>query len=488
MKKFITLFSLLLVLALVLAACGGAATPPPQESEPAAQEEAAEEPAAEEVATEEAMAEEAVATEEAMAEEAAATEEAMAEESGEAMPAGDVTFFSTQFVPVEEQEVFRDILSAGGFDVIGSEEGPLLDVVLAGQQAGQGDIDVIGALHGTFPPLAREDALMNMIDIAEDLLDTRELTPAYLETGLLGTDDYLYYVPWMQATYIMAAHKDALEYLPEGADINALTWEQFSTWCQTLMEETGEPRCGMPHAGLFHRFLEGYMWPSFTGGMATQFKSAEAAAMMEWARDSLWPYVSPNSINYEFMQEPLLAGEVWVAFDHTARLLDALNAEPDNFVTFPAPAGPAGRGFMPVIVGLGIPNTAPDPEGGAKLIDYLTTPEVQGQILEQLGFFPVVSGVDTSNLPAGIALEADAVELQSSSSDALPALLPVGLGERGGEINQIYRNAFDRIVLEGEDIQTVLDEEGANLQALFDETGAPCWSPDPPSDGPCQVE
>ncbi|MCB0165147.1 MAG: carbohydrate ABC transporter substrate-binding protein, partial [Anaerolineae bacterium] len=148
----------------------------------------------------------------------------------------------------------------------------------------------------------------------------------------------------------------------------------------------------------------------------------------------------------------------------------------------------AGRGFMPVIVGLGIPNTAPDPEGGAKLVDYLTTPEVQGQILEQLGFFPVVSGVDTSNLPDGIALEAAAVEAQSSSSDALPALLPVGLGDRGGEINQIYRNAFDRIVLDGEDIQTVLDEEGANLQALFDETGAPCWAPDPPSEGPCQVE
>ncbi|MCB0165148.1 MAG: extracellular solute-binding protein, partial [Anaerolineae bacterium] len=326
-------------------------------------------------------------------------------------------------------------------------------------------------------------------DIAEDLLDTRELTEAYLQTGLLGTDDYLYYVPWMQATYIMAANKDALEYLPDGADINALTWEQFSTWCQTLMEETGTARCGMPQGGggLFHRFLEGYMWPSFTGGMASNFQSSEAVSMMEWARDDLWPYINPSSINYDFMQEPLLAGEVWVAFDHTARLLDALNAEPENFVTFPAPAGAAGRGFMPVIVGLGIPNTAPDPEAGAKLIDYLTTPEVQGQILEQLGFFPVVSGVDTSNLPAGIALEAAAVEAQSSSSDALPALLPVGLGDRGGEINQIYRNAFDRIVLDGEDIDTVLAEEGANLQALFDETGAPCWAPDPPSEGPCTV-
>jgi multiple sugar transport system substrate-binding protein len=210
--------------------------------------------------------------------------------------------------------------------------------------------------------------------------------------------------------------------------------------------------------------------------------------MMEWARDSLWPYVHPQSINYEFMQEPLLAGEVMVAFDHTARLLDAFNQQPENFVAFPAPAGPAGRGFMPVIVGLGIPSTAPNPDASAELIDYLTTPEVQGKILNELGFFPVVDGVDTSNLPEGIAIEMDAVVSQGNSPDALPALLPVGLGDRGGEINQIYRNAFDRIVLDGEDIEAVLEDEGANLQALMDETGAPCWAPDAPSQGPCQVK
>ena len=69
----------------------------------------------------------------------------------------------------------------------------------------------------------------------------------------------------------------------------------------------------------------------------------------------------------------------------------------------------------------------------------------------------------------------------------LPALLPVGLGDRGGEINQIFRNAFDRIVLDGEDIAAVMDEEGNNLQALMNDTGAPCWAPDPAGDGPCQV-
>ena len=57
--------------------------------------------------------------------------------------------------------------------------------------------------------------------------------------------------------------------------------------------ETGEPRCGLPHAGLFHRFLEGYMFPSFTGGMVSNFRSAEAAEMMAWARDTLWPTIHP---------------------------------------------------------------------------------------------------------------------------------------------------------------------------------------------------
>jgi multiple sugar transport system substrate-binding protein len=396
----------------------------------------------------------------------------------------DAIFFSTQFVPVEEQEKFRTILQTGGFDVTGSEEGPLLDILLSGS----GQVDVVGALHGTFPPLARADAMQNMIDIADDLSATREFAPAYLETGLLGTQDFLYYVPWMQATYIMAANKQALEYLPSGADINALTWEQLGEWCQNLLDQTGNQLCGVPHAGLFHRFLEGYLWPSYTGGMVSNFQSQEAMDMLTWVRDSLWPTINPESINYEFMQEPLLAGDVWVAFDHTARLLDAFNQKPDDFVAFPAPSGSAGLGFMPVVVGLGIPTDAPHPEAAKELIDFLTRPDIQGTVLKDLGFFPVVTGVDFSGLPAGVALEAAAVTAQSGAANALPALLPVGLGERGGEINQIFRNAFDRVVLNGEDIQTVLNEEGANMQALMDETGAPCWAPDPASTGPCQVK
>jgi multiple sugar transport system substrate-binding protein len=221
--------------------------------------------------------------------------------------------------------------------------------------------------------------------------------------------------------------------------------------------------------------------------MVTGFNSEEAVEMFQFLLD-LWPYVNEQSVTYSFMQEPLLAGEVMIAFDHTARLLDAFNEDPDNFVAFPAPAGPAGRGFMPVIAGLGVPFTADNPDGADATIGYMLSPEVQGQVLAELGFFPVVSGVEVEDLPVGIQIEIDAVTAQANSEDALPALLPVGLGDRGGEINQIYRTAFNRIVLEGEDTATVLAEEAENLQALLDDTGAACWPPDPASEGPCQVE
>lgn len=402
---------------------------------------------------------------------------------------GKVTFMSTQFNTVEESDKARAILADfGDVDFVPSEEGPMIDLLKAEAQAGSGTVDLVGALHGTFPVLAQEDVLFDLSDLLAEIQAEYELPQAFVELGKLGTEDYQYYIPWMQATYIMAAHKDALQYLPEGADLNALTWEQLAAWAKNIYDATGEAKLGLPVAGLFHRFLEGYLYPSFTGGMVTGFKTAEAAAMWEWFKTDLWPYVHPQSITYEFMQEPLLAGEVLVAFDHTARLINAFNERPEDFIGFPAPAGPAGRGFMPVVVGLGIPFTAPNPDGAETLLKYLLSPETQARVLKDLAFFPVVGGVDTSGLSAGVAIEAGAVAAQASSPDALPALLPVGLGSRGGEINEIYRNAFSRIVLNGEDIQTVLEQEGANLQKLLDETGAPCWPPDAPSEGACQLQ
>lgn len=404
---------------------------------------------------------------------------------------GTITFLSTQFNVVEEAEKARAILAAfegGAVEFVGSEEAAMIDLLKAEAQTGAGTVDVIGALHGTFPTLVNEDLMFDLTDLLASIEEGTDVNDGFVQLGRMGTEDYQYYIPWMQATYTMAAHKDALQYLPEGADINALTWAQLAEWGKAMQEATGEPQLGFPVKGLFNRFLQGYAFPSFTGGMVTKFKSEAAVEMMRFLRDDLWPYVNPESINYDFMNGPLLSGEVMVAFDHVARLKPAFDERPQDFIAFPTPAGPAGRGFMPVVVGLGIPFTSPDPEGAEALIRFMLSPETQGAVLRDLGFYPVVSGVDTSNLPEGVSIQLGAVEALANSPDAIPALLPVGLGARGGEINEIFRNAFDRVVNKGEDIQTVLNEEAATLQTLLDETGAACWPPDAPSEGACQVE
>ena len=89
------------------------------------------------------------------------------------------------------------------------------------------------------------------------------------------------------------------------------------------------------------RFFQGYFYPSYTGGVVTTFRSAEAEKGWETFK-ALWAVTNPNSTNYDFMQEPLLAGDVWIALDHVARVKDALDAQPDEFVAFPAPAGSEG--------------------------------------------------------------------------------------------------------------------------------------------------
>ncbi len=411
--------------------------------------------------------------------------------TGVSAQGGKVEFFSTQFNIVDEQETFRTILANmdGEVDFVPSEEGDVITTVTAEKGQDSGSVDVIGALHGTFPTLVSNDVLFNLNGLLENLQSQVEIAPAFVELGKMGTTDYQYYIPWMQATYIMAANKEALPYLPEGADVNALTWDQLAAWAKNIYDQTGEAKLGFPgDPGLWHRVLEGYLFPSFTGTMVAGFKSQEAVDMFTFLKNDVFPYVNPQWITYQFMQEPLLSGEVWIALDHTARLKDALEQQPDNFIAFPAPAGPKGRGFMPVVVGLGVPTNAPNPDGAVALIQFLLQPDTQAMVLKDLGFFPVVSGVDTSGLSAGIALEADAVNAQASAEDALPALLPVGLGDQGGAFNQIYKDAASRILLDGDDIQTVLNEEGANLQDLLNQTGAPCWPPDAPSEGACQVQ
>jgi multiple sugar transport system substrate-binding protein len=397
-----------------------------------------------------------------------------------------VLFWSTQAKPVEETQKMRDqVLSGfeGGVDYQPQDDGPWLTRVQAELQAGSGTIGVLGALHGSLSSLAAD-----LVDLSDVDLGGAKVNEAYRELATLDTGEQKY-LPWMQATYIMAANKKALEFLPEGTDLDTITYDQLTAWSKNLAEKTGSPKFGFPGGpdGLKHRFFQGFLVPSYTKSMVTKFRSAEAEAGWNKFKE-LWQYTNPNSTNYAFMQQPLLTEEVWVAFDHVARLADAFNQKPDDFVAFPAPAGPAGRGFMPVVAGVAIPKTAPDMDKAKALVAYMLKPETQIATLRATNFFPVVEVTLPDDMPNSVKLSAPAVAAMTGAEDALPALLPIGLGDLGGKFNQVYTDTYERIVLGGQDVRAVLDEQADVLRGLLEQAKAPCWAPDAPSQGACPVE
>jgi multiple sugar transport system substrate-binding protein len=314
----------------------------------------------------------------------------------------------------------------------------------------------------------------------------RTFIPDLVKAGQIGGIQS--FIPWMQATYLIVAHRQAMPYFPRDRNPLAMTYDDLLQWGQNIKEATGQRRIGFPAgpAGLYGRFLHGYVYPSFTGAQVKKFKSAEAVEMWRYLR-RLWGVTHPSSFLYGFMHEPLLLGEVWVAWDHTARLLPALRERPADFVVLPSPAGPKGRSFLAVIAGLGIPRHSPNPEAAERLIEYLTRPRTQVTTVQGVAFFPTVREAAGALPTGGLRVIAEGVTAQATARDARTALLPIGLGARSGEFVPLYVDTFREIAVLGKSIEEVLAAQARKLEELYRAMNAVCPPPDP-AERPCRPD
>src|SRR5687768_11226248 len=138
-----------------------------------------------------------------------------------AQDGGDIVFLSTQLSQVTEAEAMRNEILAGfegGVEFVTDDLGPFNDRVAAEGQAGEGagEVGLLGGQHGDFASFVEQGLLMDLSDLLAELGD-RGFPEQYVELGRYGTEG-VYYIPWMQATYVMAANRSALEHLPEGLD------------------------------------------------------------------------------------------------------------------------------------------------------------------------------------------------------------------------------------------------------------------------------
>ncbi|NJS36429.1 MAG: ABC transporter substrate-binding protein [Brachymonas sp.] len=358
-----------------------------------------------------------------------------------------VNVVSTQLRPVQEIEKVRTVLIKDAkpeINWIGEDPNTYNTRLMAESQASSGKVHVTIALDTELSPLNAAGALQDVDDVMGRLAN-REWSSASKDLAKMGGNNTRF-IPFLTNTFQMAANKKALQYLPQGANINNLTWAQTIQWAKNMKAATGEDKFGLPGgpSGLIHRFFQGYALPAYTGGVVRNFKGADAEKMWADLKD-LWTVTNKRSTSYNAMEEPLKTGEVWVAFDHTARLLPALNDKPDDFVAFPAPSGPKGRFFMPVISGLAIPKNTPDRAASEAAIAHLTSPAVQAAALREVGWFPTVK-TEIGSLPRGVQIAAIGVGQTFSAPGARGALLPSGLGAKNGEFNKVFIDSFQRIM------------------------------------------
>lgn len=399
---------------------------------------------------------------------------------------GSATFFSTQFTPVEEKQRFEAVLKTfvtdpvTSFNSVGVSD--FTTNLKTQVDAKQLQITVAGALHGDLTPLA--DYLEDIDDLVADA-QAAGIPQAMLDLGKLGGTKQKY-IPWMQATYVVAVNKKALAWLPAGADVNALTYDQYLAWAKAANAANGKPVFGFPAGpkGLYHRWFQGYLLPSFTGAQITRFTSDDAITGWTWMQE-FWANCNPASTNYDNLQEPLARGEILVGWDHVARLVAAPKDKPDDWLMVPAPIGPKGLGYMLVVAGMAIPKGA-DKANAKKVIKALSAPKAQVEVLKQNAFFPVVKAELPSDLPAPVKLEAQAVAAQMNSPKALLALPPVGLGTKDGELSQVFKDCFKEICLNKGDPKTVVTKYAATISAILAAAKVPCWAPDPAATV-CQV-
>jgi len=278
----------------------------------------------------------------------------------------------------------------------------------------------------------------------------------------------------------MAINKKAFDYLPSGLKKEDVmngtqkwTYDALLAWSKNLMEKTKAPQLGFPLGpkSLWHRFLHGCIYPSYTGAQASKFDSGEALTMWTYLKN-LFKYVHPACTTWDNMDQPLLRNEVMIAWDHTARVKQAVVERPNDFVIAPVPRGPKGRGYLVVLTGLSIPKGAPNMDESIKVIDFLTSPKTQVAILENVGFFPVIQEASAAMPEGALKILTQGVVTQSSAADSIVCIAP-GLGAYGGEFNEIYRSAFDRIVFKNEATSKVLTELSQRLKKIFTQAGVP---------------
>jgi len=367
----------------------------------------------------------------------------------------------------EEQQFIREEILPGfenEFNVkVELEVIDNIEKVMEAQKASDKWTTDVVMTHSGKMPLYIENAYVQPLNDIKDSLDIHFMD-AFESATTEGNNSY--YLPISADVYLLIANKKALPYLPEGADVTKLTWDQYKDWGINMAKEVG-PKVSFP---LMPVKATVYQMGGLGLSYGSEFPMINSDGMVD-AWNVVGEMVKNNAIletsfNYGDPIEQMKSGEAWLSFYHMVPVGDIYSSAPAKYVVAAAPAGPNGNGSIAGAWGVGITAGTKNKEVADEFIKYLTRPEVLYQVAAGTGgFIPPVDEViaQLGEEPKDIIMKKGLDTLQNGVVSGVPGSDYTDWGAVKSVYDTVFKTMWDN---NGSLDQSFLDEQQKALEAL----------------------
>ena len=324
-------------------------------------------------------------------------------------------------------------------------------------------MDIVCAYVANMPEWIEEEYVEDLTSYVKSW-DDRHFSPTF-EYGT-NFEGKQYFIPVGADVYLTIANKKAVKYLPQGTDLDKLTWEDFAKWSNAIAKGEGEGKTvvtGIPMKSLVYQFGAISLSYGATFPDINTPEAIKAWEIMVSMKDDFIPAV----LNVDNCVAPMKREEAWFSWMHCARAGQVYSANPANFVVAPVPEGPAGIGSIAGVSGYGVLKNAPNKELAIKFLEYITRPDMQVKIAKGTGGFipPVEEALNYLGDDPEDEVVAKAVMVLSKGR---VSGVPGGDYQDWGAVKKVFDDVFVEMVLNGDGTvdKALLDEAQAKLDAL----------------------
>ncbi len=388
------------------------------------------------------------------------------------VPSKTLVFSSRLFSPPAEQlffinEIIKPFEEEHGvtvnFQII--DDATLLQRAEVQQTTNHVTTDIVVSHNGSMPQWLDNGWVEDLTDVVAGWTD-RTFSEAFVTDT--NRDGKQYFLPVGADVYLLLANNKALPYLPDGVDLDAITWDQYAAWAVAVAEGEGEGKVcitGIPSKSWVYMF--GGTGLSYGAGFPDANSEGAMAAWKVWETIGKAGGFVPTVLNIDSCVDPMMREEAWLTVFHNARAGQVYASNETAFTLAPAPSGPVGIGSIAGVSGYAVMKGSANYDLAISFLEYLTRPDIQVKLAKGTGgFIPPVE--EARDYIGDEAIDEVINKAVLVLNNGVVSGVPGSDYQDWGAVKACYDDVFEDTILPGLDVtQERLDVAEACIVGLL---------------------